>query len=66
MLNPGLLAFTQPARRTTQTIYLQESRATSDDRPGTDRARRPRYWVYRGTGGLRELWGYFLGKGLSS
>ena len=25
-LNPGLLAFTQPEGRTTQTIYLQESR----------------------------------------
>src|SRR6266849_6485611 len=33
---------------------------TSDGRTRIDRARRPRYWVYRGTGGLRELWGYFL------
>jgi hypothetical protein len=32
---------------------------TSDNRTRIDRARRPRYWVYRGTGGLRELWGYF-------
>ena len=33
---------------------------TSDGRTRIDRARRPRYWVYRGTGGLRELWGYLV------
>jgi hypothetical protein len=30
----------------------------SDGRTRIDRVTRPRYWVYRGTGGLRELWGY--------
>ena len=33
---------------------------TSEGRTRIDRARRPRYWVSRGAGGLRELWGYFL------
>jgi hypothetical protein len=37
---------------------------TSDGRTRIDRARRPRYWVYRGTGGLRELWGHFFYPGL--
>jgi hypothetical protein len=57
--NPGHLAFTQPAKRTIQTIYLQKSRVHFRWQNSHRSSRRPRYWVYRGTGGLRELWGYF-------
>ena len=51
-------------------LALWRSRPASQDHlpgraPGavqgaTDRARRPRSWVYRDAGDLRELWGYFL------
>ena len=58
--NPGLLAFTQPANERSRRYAFRNPEFTSDGRTRIDRARRPRYWVYRGTGGLRELWGYFL------
>ena len=51
-------------------LALWRSRPASQDHlpgraPGavqgaTDRARRPRSWVYRDAGDLRELWGYFF------
>jgi len=54
--SPSLSQQNERSRRYT----FRNPEFTSDGRTRINRARRPRYWVYRGTGGLRELWGYFL------
>src|SRR6266568_925652 len=53
--SPSLSQQNERSRRYT----FRNPEFTSVGRTRIDRARRPRYWVYRGTGGLRELWGYF-------
>ena len=50
--SPSLSQQNERSRRYT----FRNPEFTSDGRTRIDRARRPRYWVYRGTGGLRELW----------
>ena len=55
---PRLRSLSQQNERSRRYTF-RNPKFTSDGRTRIDRARRPRYWVYRGTGGLRELWGYF-------
>ena len=46
----------QPVRRVTQTNTFRNPEIASDDWTRIDRARRPRSYVYKDAGGLRELW----------